>query len=70
MTSSNPFTETTRNLDQLTGTELDRAHAAANYLLGNLIRERITDASLLAKLSSLRSDLAAEQEDRRKLARS
>lgn len=68
--SANPYLETTKNLAQLTGHELDRAHAAADYLLSGEVRARITDASLLAKLGSLRADLAAEQADRRKLAQS
>lgn len=68
MTNTNPYLETTARLGELTGTELDRAHAAADYLLSGQVRERITDPTLLAKLASLRDDLKAEQNERRELA--
>lgn len=70
MSSLNPYLETTARLGELTGTELDRARAAADYLLSGQVRERITDPALLAKLTSLRDDLKAEQDDRRQLAQS
>jgi hypothetical protein len=69
MSSVNPFIDTTARLGELTGVELDRAHAAADHLLSGEIRKRITDAALLAKLSSLRNDLKAEQDERREIAR-
>jgi hypothetical protein len=69
MSSSNPYLATTARLGELTGTELDRAHAAADYLLSGQVRERITDQALLAKLASLRDDLKAEQDERRELTR-
>ncbi len=67
MTNTNPYLETTTRLGELTGTELGRAHAAADYLLSGQVRERITDQALLAKLASLRDDLKAEQDERREL---
>lgn len=69
MSSVNPYLETTARLGELTGTELDRAHAAADYLLSGEVRARITDQALVAKLASLRDDLKAEQEERRELMR-
>jgi hypothetical protein len=69
MSSVNPFTETTARLSELTTAELDRARTAADYLLSGQVRERVTDAALLAKLASLRDDLKAEQDERRELAR-
>lgn len=69
MSSRNPYLETTARLGELTGGELDRAYAAADYLLSGQVRERITDSALLAKLASLRDDLKAEQDERRELAR-
>lgn len=69
MSSRNPHLETTTRLGELTGTELDRAHAAADYLLSGQVRERISDQALLAKLASLRDDLKAEQDERRELMR-
>ncbi|HEX3514573.1 MAG TPA: hypothetical protein VHT26_11300 [Trebonia sp.] len=69
MSSRNPYLETTARLGELTGTELDRAHAAADYLLSGQVRKSITDAALLAKLASLRDDLKAEQDERREMAR-
>lgn len=56
------------NLHELTGKELDQAYESADYLLGPVMRERL-DASLRVKLDTLRADLGAEQEDRRKLAK-
>jgi hypothetical protein len=70
MSSRNPYLETTARLGELTGVELDRAHAAAEYLLSGQVRERITDAALLAKLASLRDDLQAEPDERREIAQS
>lgn len=70
MSSVNPYLETTARLGELTGVELDRAHAAADYLLSGQVRKCITDQALLSKLASLRDDLKAEQDDRRKLAHS
>lgn len=67
MGSGNPYLETTARLGELTGTELDRAHEAASYLLSGEVRKRVTDAALLAKLASLRDDLKAEQDERRQL---
>lgn len=69
VSSLNPHLETTARLGELTGTELDRAHAAADYLLSGQVRERITDLALLAKLASLRDDLRAEQDERHEIAR-
>lgn len=56
------------NLDQLTGSELDKTHAAVDYLLSPVISERL-DSGLRIKLDTLRADLSAEQEDRRKIAK-
>lgn len=67
MSSRDPHLETTARLGELTGTELDRAHAAADYLLTGQIRERLIDAALVAKLTSLRDSLSAEQAERREL---
>lgn len=55
------------NFHQLTGTELDRAYEAADYLCGPVIKPHL-DPSLLIKLDTLRADLLAEQEDRRDIA--
>jgi hypothetical protein len=68
MNSVNPYLATTARLGELTGTELDRAHAAADYLLRGQVRKCITDTLLLAKLASLRDDLQAEKDERRALA--
>jgi hypothetical protein len=58
------------NLHMLTGTELDRARDAAHYLLTvNQEKAEILDRVLAVKLDTLRMDLGAEQEDRRKLAK-
>jgi hypothetical protein len=56
------------NLHELTGVELDKAYAAADFLLSSIMRERLDD-SLRVKLDTLRADLGAEQEDRRKIAK-
>jgi hypothetical protein len=56
------------NLHELTGKELDRAYAATDYLLSPVMSGHLDD-SLRVKLDTLRADLSAEQEDRRKLAR-
>lgn len=69
MSSVNPYLETTASLGELTGTELDRAHAAADYLLSGEVGRHITDAGLRSKLASLRDDLKAEQDERREIAR-
>lgn len=53
--------------DHLTGTEVDRSHAAASYLLDHADHLRL-EPVMIAKLSTLRSDLTVEQEERRKLA--
>jgi hypothetical protein len=59
------------NLHMLTGTELDRAREAADYLLTvNETKVEMLDASLAIKLDTLRMDLTAEQEDRRRIAAS
>ena len=65
----NPLLETTTHLEQLLGSELDKATDAVRYLLTDRIRGHIKDASLLAKLASLRDDLEAEQEERRNIAK-
>lgn len=57
------------NLGELTGTELDRTTNAVTYLLSPVIRERLPQ-DLRVKLDTFRADLAAEREDRRKLAAS
>ena len=53
--------------DHLTGTEVDKAHDAADYLIeqGELLE---LEPIITAKLSSLRADLTAEQEERRQIA--
>lgn len=55
--------------DHLTGVELDEAHDAADTLLklGDLLK---LERYMVVKLDTLRSDLATEQEDRRRIARS
>jgi len=69
MSGPNPYLETIARLGELTGFELDRALAAADYLLSGQVGERITDTVLLAKLASLRGDMEAEQNERREIAR-
>jgi hypothetical protein len=55
--------------DGLTGKELDTAWEAADRLL--TLSDRLgMEASLMVKLDTLRADLTAEKEDRRKLAES
>lgn len=66
--SINPFIGTTARLGELTTGELNRARTAADYLLTGQVGARITDPALLAKLTSLRDDLKAEQDERRELA--
>ena len=56
------------NLHELTGTELDRAYTATDYLLSPVMSEHLGD-SLRVKLDTLRADLGAEQEDRRRIAK-
>lgn len=58
------------NLYQLTGTELDRAHEAADYLLALQDKAEILEPMLAAKLDTLRMDLKTEREDRLNLAKS
>lgn len=53
--------------DHLTGAEVDKAHAAANYLLQHSDHLKL-DRIVHVKLDTLRADLEAEQEERRQLA--
>lgn len=57
------------NLYQLTGTELDRAHEAADYLLSLQDKAEILETMLAAKLDTLRMDLTAEREERTQISR-
>jgi hypothetical protein len=54
--------------DHLTGTEVNKAHDAAEYLMEHKDALRI-DAVTASKISTLWSDLTAEQEDRRQIAK-
>jgi hypothetical protein len=54
--------------DHLTGTEVDEAYEAADYLLAHSGQLRL-EPILRVKLDTLRADLGAEQEDRRRIAR-
>lgn len=54
--------------DHLTGTEVNRSHDAASYLLEHSDQLKL-DPVLKIKLDTLRMDLSAEQEERRRLAR-
>lgn len=66
---TNPLLSTTARLDRMTGRQLDSACSAVKYILSDGVREHIADAMLIAKLTSLRDDLATEQETRRAIAK-
>jgi hypothetical protein len=53
----------------LTGAEVDEAQDAADYLLAHQEQLRL-DQHTRIKLDTLRADLKAEQEERRRIARS
>jgi hypothetical protein len=53
--------------DHLTGTEVDKAHAAADYLLKHCEVLKL-EPVVQIKLDTLRSDLTVEQEERRRIA--
>lgn len=54
------------NPRELTTEELRATLRATSWLLGDIMRPKIQDQLLLAKLSSLHVDLLAEEEDREK----
>jgi len=55
--------------DHLTGAEVNKAHAAADYLLTHADHLKLEPAVRI-KLDTLRCDLTVEQEERRHIARS
>jgi hypothetical protein len=67
---TNPVNGTTQHLEQMTTSELTRAHTAAVTLLSDAVSCYIADGVLAAKLGSLRADLEAERSERRKLLES
>lgn len=53
--------------DHLTGAEVDKAHAAAEYLVTHQDHLKL-EPIVRVKLDTLRADLTAEQEERREIA--
>jgi hypothetical protein len=60
----NTNTTTTRNLQQMTSAELNRATLAARVLISPLIAPYIADPVLNVKLSDLMTDLEHEADER------
>jgi hypothetical protein len=54
------------NLHELNGQQLDRAYESVGFLLS--LKDHL-DPALAIKLDTLRADLTAEREDRRRIAR-
>jgi hypothetical protein len=64
---TNPLNMTTRHLEQMTTSELAKAHHAAVVLCSEEIVIYLADPYLSAKLSSLKADLTAERDERARL---